>query len=691
MVLRFEKEKHNNANPTDHFSRYCFLRVGLFVAFSVEKGKNYSSMKQSDLFIEHENDHSWFCDALNTLEVSDQAPGWPDAFGEKLRSSLKNKSIKTLSLFSGGGGLDIAFSDAGFDIVECVEIEDRFVKTLEKNTQKNGKLKNTKVTCVDIRTYTPKFKSVDFIIGGPPCQTFSAAGARAAGVKGLDDQRGTLFEEYVRLVKKLKPKGFLFENVYRIVGAQGGEPWKQIQEAFQNAGYKLYWRIVDAADYGVPQHRERLIIVGIKEGEFLFPYPTHGPDSLDNRSFYSAEQAVKGIDTSACKIGINGRHGHLLNAIPPGLNYSFYTEKLGHPKPIFGWRSKFSDYLYKADPKTPVRTIKAQGGQYTGPFSWHNRPFSLEELKRLQTFPDSYEIIGNQQIAIMQLGNSVPPQLGRILAISVLSQLFNVVLPFKMQYMPQSLMLGFRKRKSGLTKIYAQKAKDAITLQTKNGDFEIKTSNPSNGKEKQYLVKGIELRSEREKGGIAFDMDFITNSEAWSFTLYDSGSTQREQYSIDIRLSKTHSSILDTKHIRLLSYSHQPGSLVALWKYLEKTLKSIAHKDDLIQLFGYYQYRQKCNFEFSFINKELNDSTYWRIVKNITEGLAIGTPLHLSEISDVFQLNQADFIKSVKRLKTVGYEIRNHNTNSQLKKDCYLIPYQFPTLNERSLQRRTNL
>ena len=89
-----------------------------------------------------------------------------------------------------------------------MEIDDRFVKTLEENAKNGGKLNNTKTTCIDIRKYEPYFNKIDFIIGGPPCQTFSAAGARAAGVKGLDDKRGTLFEEYVRLVKQLKPKGF---------------------------------------------------------------------------------------------------------------------------------------------------------------------------------------------------------------------------------------------------------------------------------------------------------------------------------------------------------------------------------------------------------------------------------------------------------------------------------------------------
>lgn len=187
--------------------------------------------------------------------------------------------------------------------------------------------------------------------------------------------------------------GFLFENVYGIIGAQKGEAWKEILKSFSEVGYRLYYRIVDAADYGVPQHRERLIIVGLKEGKFQFPRPTHGPDSIDDEPFYNAETAVMGVALTEeeNKSGIGGRYGALLDDIPPGLNYSFYTEEMGHPTPIFAWRSKFSDFLYKADPNQPVRTIKASGGAYTGSFHWENRFFAYSEYKRLQTFPDDYK------------------------------------------------------------------------------------------------------------------------------------------------------------------------------------------------------------------------------------------------------------------------------------------------------------
>lgn len=134
-----------------------------------------------------------------------------------------------------------------------------------------------------------------------------------------------------------------------------------------------------------------MIIVGTRDGGFRFPRPTHGPDSPGGRPNYPAGVAVAGAEVEpGAATGLNGRYGHLLAEVPPGRNYSFFNEQMGHPRPVFAWRSKFSDFLYKADPAAPVRTIKAQGGQSTGAFHWGNRPFSVGEFKRLHTFPDTY-------------------------------------------------------------------------------------------------------------------------------------------------------------------------------------------------------------------------------------------------------------------------------------------------------------
>jgi DNA (cytosine-5)-methyltransferase 1 len=226
-----------------------------------------SLLAQSELGIEEipSDRSSWFESLIELLGV-DQNSGWPDRFGQALQKYIRTKSrkkVRVLSLFSGGGGLDIAFHDAGFDIVECNELEAAFCKTLQKNVEDDGYLSGSSVLCKDIRNYTPQVKNIDFIIGGPPCQTFSAAGARAAGVNGMDDDRGNLFREYARILDQLKPQGFLFENVYRIVGAQEGRAWSSVQEAFKSLGYTLHWKILDAADYGVPQKRKRFRFSGL--------------------------------------------------------------------------------------------------------------------------------------------------------------------------------------------------------------------------------------------------------------------------------------------------------------------------------------------------------------------------------------------------------------------------------------------
>lgn len=637
-----------------------------------------------------ETTQSWFQSAMDLLELK-ESPGWPDCFGYKFNEWISSQSlnkIRTISLFSGGGGLDIAFHDMGFNIVECVEIEKKFTETLFLNSDAGKHLSGTKVVCKDIREYTPTEERIDFIIGGPPCQTFSAAGARASGVNGMDDKRGTLFEEYVRILKLTKPKGFLFENVYRIVGAQGGKPWKMIQESFKNAGYKLFWRILDAADYGVPQHRERLIIVGVRDdNQFLFPSPTHGPDSKDKRNYYNAGIAVNGIDNSKCVTGINGRHGHLLNEIPPGLNYSFYTDRMGHPTPIFGWRSKFSDYLYKADPNTPVRTIKAQGGQYTGPFSWENRPFMLEELKRLQTFPDNYEISGNRQTAIHQIGNSVPPQMGRIMAIAIMNQIFNVELPFDIQYLRHAEELGFRTRKSSLTKIYKEKATESIS-KTCTGDQGVYDCIA--GTCLLHLTDQFQLVKQAKENSIDFNFDYDISHDKW--TIYcGSKQTTDQVYAITIKLSPSLKKIVHSKEIHLISRDTRHNSILALWKFLELKMSDLIHKDDLIQLLGYYQYKQAFNCNFTHTNENLLPKHFWSVVSLVTSGVCVGKTLHIDEISEYYNLGQSEIIDALKSLKTIGFEVRNNNTNQQIKEDHYLIPYSFPTLNERSLQRLTIL
>lgn len=646
------------------------------------------------------SEKDWFSNIMDNLGIA-TTPAWPDQFGNALHekiSSLNIHPVKTLSLFSGGGGLDIAFHSAGFDILEMVEIDPRFAATLEKNTG-DGSLGSAKVRCMDIHDFTvPDGLAVDFIIGGPPCQTFSAAGRRAAGVKGTTDPRGTLFGEYVRLLKTLRPKGFLFENVYGIIGAQGGEAWRQIQQAFAEVGYTLHWRILDAADYGVPQHRERLFIVGVRAGEcsYQFPRPTHGPDSDSKREYYSASKAVQGAQqTDGASLAINGRWGHLIAEIPPGLNYSYFTQEMAYPNPIFSWRSKFSDFMYKADPNTPVRTIKAQGGLYTGPFSWENRHFSVHEIKRLQTFPDRYEVVGKRQVVLHQIGNSVPPQMGRILALSILHQIFQVNLPFAMRYLQAHEELGFRKRKRLLTGIYQSKAQNA---QVENTASNIKPALGLNSLKNGigYLTENFSLSSKPLKNSIPYQLHYESMGNVLHIhALSPLAREQASPASIDLRIEITtfaqNSWNIPLEKAILTGQAESIMLFTALWKAFEKALRKGFGIDDLVQLSGYYQYSPKVCASLSLNQRNEGNMPELKALKAIVSGLCVAAQMPVEQAAQIFDVAASDMPRILQFLKNLGYEVRNHNTNTQIPKGECLIPYAFPTLTPKSVQLRKKL
>jgi len=619
----------------------------------------------------------WFQKLIERYSLESKK-NWVDALGESLfqDEAVQKSRIKTLSLFSGAGGLDIGFHQAGFDIVECNELEKDFSETLRLNSGKQTFFGETSVVCRDIKEYNPDLEGIDFIIGGPPCQTFSAAGARTAGVNGLDDDRGNLFREYVRILTKLKPKGFLFENVYRIVGAQKGKAWEAIKFAFEDCGYRLFWRVLDSADYGVPQHRERLIIVGVKEGEFLFPRPTHGPDSCYKREYYSAGEAISGVATEFESKPLTGRHGHLLDDIPPGLNYSFYTEKMGHPNPVFGWRTKFSDYLYKAAPDRPIRTLKAQGGQYTGPFHWRNRAFSVEELKRLQTFPDNYQLYGSKRRVIHQLGNSVPPQFARMLALSIKKQLFGVDMPFLIELLSSHEELSFRKHKRKLTSHYQDVAREAIFKLFNKAENKLRRSSSH-----FYLKIGDDFSIQ------TYDK-YVLNSKKISYEIFEDqcsvclGEKVNDlAYKVVINISGESATL---KRVVLGSDESLLGSVVYLWRALEFIVKRYLSKDDLVQFLGYYKNSNKIN---QLVVGDVGANKTEHTLSLITGMVGVGVIMHENELADLYSLSVKELRSALVDIKNMGYEVRSRKTNIQIEHGYYLIPYAFPSLNERSLLR----
>lgn len=629
--------------------------------------------------------------AIPTMEIWADVLGfevegaWQQVFGSKIHEYFLDtitKPIRVLSLFSGVGGLDIGFHQAGFTVVEMVEIEKQFSETLTINSESGRLFEGSKPVNIDICEYDPNhLGEINFIIGGPPCQTFSSAGRRAHGVLGTDDQRGVLFREYVRLLEKLRPEGFLFENVYGIEGAQGGEPWREIVQSFSEIGYKLEYRVLDAADYGVPQHRERLIIVGTRTKTFKFPKPTHGPDSFGYFPHESASKALKGL-TDVKELnnieGIGGRYGHLLPEIPPGLNYSYYTEKMGHPSPIFAWRSKFSDFLYKADPTTPVRTIKAQGGKYTGPFHWNSRPFTVAELKRLQTIPDDFEVTGSVQRSVQQIGNSVPPQFARVLGIAVMNQVFGIPLPAPLPLLKTGEELTFRKRKREKTMAYKAAASGSKKSIIKNSYQEIVID--SNAKRFDFS-EGFEL-SQTPKGKFAIS-GAVSRNRLIIKVIEVKANKQSQVGALEI--SPIRPWEFEFEEIRF-EFQGQTDSLISVcWKALELYLSERNLKNDLVQLGGYYQYESNLRIRINFESKVSQKFVWNLLARSINEGI-IGKSMKYDDVSEILEISAKELAGFMSDLRDLGFEIRNRNTNSQIPADTILIPYAFPTLNSRSVQ-----
>jgi DNA (cytosine-5)-methyltransferase 1 len=332
-------------------------------------------------------------------------------------------------LFSGILGIEIGLERAGFRTACALDLD----KEAQAVATANGdRLGTFRYLCGDINDLSPeelldaaglRSGQVAILSGGPPCQPFSKSGHR----KGVDDDRGLLFKRYLEYLAAIRPQSFILENVRGLYSSGAGKDFGLILSEFDASGYTVYWALVDAANHGVPQFRQRLFLVGFRDRiRFRFPLPTHGPPHeiastlFDSREpFVTAGEAVADLDGRVNPPEYSGQFAHLLAEIPPGLNYSHYTAKRGHPAPLFGWRSKYWYFLCKAHPERPALTIQAYPGNNTGPFHWDSRRFAIEELRRIQTLPDWLDIDKPYFVAHRLLGNAVPPLLAEQIGIAV--------------------------------------------------------------------------------------------------------------------------------------------------------------------------------------------------------------------------------------------------------------------------------
>lgn len=299
--------------------------------------------------------------------------------------------MNVVSLFSGAGGLDLGFVKAGHHILWANDLYGDAVETYRKNIGEH-------IVCEDItKVDTSSIPDCDIVIGGFPCQGFSVANTK----RHEDDERNILYRQLIRVIKDKKPKFFLAENVKGILSIGKGQVFQMILDDFKSMGYKVKYKVLNAADYGVPQTRLRVIIVGVRNDidfEYTYPAPTNSKDGDDGLPrWVSVSEALRDIpdpdkpnnlpnhDYSKYKLAFNGYIGH---------------------RPL--------------NPELPAPTVTARGDDRGGvvilPHPSAERRMSCRELAAIQSFPLDYEFQGNRSSVYRQIGNAVPVLLGYAVA-----------------------------------------------------------------------------------------------------------------------------------------------------------------------------------------------------------------------------------------------------------------------------------
>jgi DNA (cytosine-5)-methyltransferase 1 len=365
-------------------------------------------------------------------------------------------NARALELFAGAGGLALAAKKAGISASTLIERDHLACRTLTKNQKILGFSDSSEMLNIELRAGASKKFSmpVDFLLGGPPCQPFSLGGQR----KGHKDERD-MFPVFAEFVHRLKPKAFVAENVAglrsgncldyfrRIVTSlsSSSKRWAPLHLDLENGvpfklngkpDYRIYFKVLNAADFGVAQNRSRMFIVGIRndiEAKWLWPKATHSKESLRYAQFVTKDYFLR-HDIAAPRLDRKNMNA-LARAL--GRSQSFLLkphrtvrDAIGDlPDPRIADASEFAQHIYipgaRAYPghsgcswDDPAKTIKAgvngcPGGENMVRLKSGVRYFTVRELARLQGFPDHYAFVGTRNQCVRQIGNAVPVNLGR--------------------------------------------------------------------------------------------------------------------------------------------------------------------------------------------------------------------------------------------------------------------------------------
>lgn len=349
---------------------------------------------------------------------------------------MTRRKPNVIDLFCGAGGLSFGFEQAGYNVLLGIDNDVMATKTFLKNH--NG----SKVICGDITqlSYNDDIKSllgnkeIDVVVGGPPCQGFSLSGPR-----NFDDPRNKLYLSYIRMVKEIKPRAFVIENVPGLVGLFGGEVRDNIVKAFEDFGYSVVYKILCSADYGVPQNRHRVVFVGLKNKcNFVFP------EKCNNK--VSCEMALSDLPSLETTLGeeqqdyimipqnsyqelmrkgINKIYNHvaashsdkvksIIAMVPDGGNYKDLPEQYRETRKFHVAWTRFAS-------NKPAPTIDT-GHRHHFHYKFNRVP-TVRECARIQSFPDRFIFLGNKTQQFRQVGNAVPP----LMAEAIARQLLNFI------------------------------------------------------------------------------------------------------------------------------------------------------------------------------------------------------------------------------------------------------------------------
>lgn len=355
------------------------------------------------------------------------------------------KKYNIIDLFAGVGGLSYGFSKIeDFNIIAANEIEKDISIAYTLNHP------NVKMLNCDIADLTEEriFEAIgdakiDLIVGGPPCQSYSTLGKRQM------DDRANLFMQYKRILSIIRPKAFVFENVVGILSMDKGKLFKNIQAQFAELGYELKYQVLDAVDFGVPQHRERVILVGyLGKNPFEFPLPTHGEglrpyvtlreaigdlpvlQSGESKFEYQNEitnEFLQFVRASGCNLTEhtapkNGEHLiRIMQALKDGQCKDDLPEDI---RPKSGYGNTYAK-LWWDRPSTTITRNFACPSSSRCIHPRDSRAMSIREGARLQSFPDDYQFYGSDGMKRLEIGNAVPPLLSMAIANKVKEMLDN--------------------------------------------------------------------------------------------------------------------------------------------------------------------------------------------------------------------------------------------------------------------------